>query len=83
MLRNIRWEIIAAAVVIAAAIYFKPPAEPPRYAMTTTQFGLFRIDTKTGQVVTCTVQGCENIAPAEDEVTQLDRVMAEPIKNSE
>lgn len=83
-MKGTRWEIIAAAVIIAVAVYLKPAPEQPRYAISTGQWGLFRADTRTGEIATCTAKGCKTLVPGEIRTkAELDRLMMGPISDAE
>ena len=77
-MQKVRWELLAAASLIGAAIFFKPTPTVQRYEMSPN--GAFRLDTFTGEIVLCSLPGkCQLIGPTpEDEATlrDLDRVMA-------
>lgn len=59
--------IIISALIIGAAIYLRPEPQQPRYQI----YGAARLDTLTGEIVTCsTSQGCRTFMPKE---TDLER----------
>ena len=71
-MREVAAAIIAGAALIAAAIYFQPRSEIGRFQMRDNGTP-FRLDTKTGEIVLCTIDGCKTFAPPEDFFTAIER----------
>lgn len=58
-MERIGGSIIAAALIIAAAILLKPAPPVPRYMMSDGQFGLVRLNTRTGEMDLCATERCQ------------------------
>lgn len=69
-MKDIRWEIIAGAALIGASIFVAAGQNAPRYSLTSSYQGqAFRIDHRTGEVLTCQVNdGCSAVFAADGEV---------------
>ncbi len=65
-MRELAGAIVLAALILAAAIIFTRP-EAPRYQLASIGDRPYRLDTQSGEIVICSVQGgCVTVAPSED-----------------
>jgi hypothetical protein len=54
--------LLAAAIVVAAAILsWGGPDEAPRYQLAASESGVYRMNTDSGEIIGCGIQGCNRV----------------------